>query len=93
MPTNADEKWFAVQPERCQGWWIVSTHPDGASGHDIDSSGDGGFTEERARLIAAAPEMLKALKHAHDALLLLDIPNSNAFKLVEAAIAKAENEG
>lgn len=52
--------WFATRPEHAHGWWIVSTDQDGDN--CVDDSGDGGFEEANARLIAAAPDMLDALK-------------------------------
>lgn len=91
------EKWYAAQPEEAHGWWVVSRDPEG---HDcIDASGDGGFNEPEARLIAAAPEMLEALK----AFLAYDeqdgesdvemmLAYGEARDMARAAIAKAEGQ-
>jgi hypothetical protein len=52
--------WYAVQPDHCNGWWIVSNDPEG---HDcVDDSGDGGFEEHKARFISAAPDMAEILE-------------------------------
>jgi len=57
-------KWFAVQPENCGGWWIVSSDPNGD--FSVDDSGDGGFEEDVARLVSAAPEMRLFIKDLVD---------------------------
>jgi hypothetical protein len=88
--------WFAVQPKHANGWWVVSTDPEGCDG--VDDSGDGGFEEANARLIAAAPEMLEALKECAEYLgppEVTQYPNVQAsvvnalIRNVRAAIAKA----
>jgi hypothetical protein len=55
-----------VQPDHANGWWVVSLDPEGDD--CIDASGDGGFNEDVARLISAAPDMLEALRKLIDAL-------------------------
>jgi len=49
-----------------------------------------GDTEANARLIAAAPEMLEALKHADEACSQIVAPNEWPRDKIRAAIAKAE---
>lgn len=48
-------QWFAAQPNHTNGWWVISTDPEG--NNTVDESGDGGFEEETARFIAAAPDL------------------------------------
>lgn len=48
--------WEATAPSAANGWWIVS------AAHGEVGSGDGGYEEADARLIAAAPDMLAALQ-------------------------------
>jgi hypothetical protein len=43
-----------------------------------------------AALIAAAPDMLSALKAAHDAMVMQDRTSSRAFRMVVSAIQLAE---
>lgn len=62
--TELTGPWYAVQPEECSGWWVVSTDPEGND--TIDESGDGGFEKETAHLIAAAPDMYEELECARD---------------------------
>lgn len=45
-----DKSWYAVQPEHCNGWWVVSSDEDGLE--PIDESGDGGFIKATAEYIA-----------------------------------------
>jgi len=47
-----DKQWHAVRPDHCGGWWVVSTDEGGFD--TIDESADGGFSEEKAKFIAAA---------------------------------------
>jgi len=57
------ERWIAVQPEWAGGWWVVKEADSDPESHDcVDESGDGGFEEKTAKLIAAAPEMLAELR-------------------------------
>jgi hypothetical protein len=86
--TKITEKWHAVQPEYANGWWIVSTDPEG--GDCIDESGDGGFEESTARFIASAPEMAKALEMliAERA----DKPESEAVRYAKQVITQALGE-
>lgn len=56
------EKWYATQPEWCNGWWIVST--DKLGYENIDESGDGGFSEDTAHRIASLPELEANYKEA-----------------------------
>lgn len=76
-------------------WVIGST----VTGHGVGiafGDGPGEPDDANARLIAAAPDMLEALKHADEWLDELgcdcatDEPGTCAFCLVRAAIAKAE---
>jgi hypothetical protein len=53
----------------------------------VDDSADGGFEEDKARLIAAAPDLLAALKTAQ---LWLDVDGRFDMQGINAAIAKAE---
>lgn len=46
------KQWHAVRPDHCGGWWVVSTDEGGFD--TIDESADGGFSEEKAKFIAAA---------------------------------------
>ncbi len=86
--------WFAVRPENCNGWWVVSTDDQGWD--TVDKSGDGGFEEATARLIAAAPELLAALvkmeREKSDYMIrnnLGDPSCETTNKMARAAIAKA----
>ena len=61
------------------------------------SHGDPATIEADARLIAAAPEMLEALKHAYEALawydgLQFEYGGKIADEVISAAIAKAEGK-
>ena len=64
MSKHTPGPWFAAQPDHCNGWWIVSADEEGFD--CIDDSGDGGFSEANARLISAAPDLLKALEEADE---------------------------
>lgn len=48
----AKKEWHAAKPEHCGGWWVVSTDEEGFD--TVDESADGGFSEEKAKFIAAA---------------------------------------
>ena len=58
--------WYAVQPDHAHGWWIVSKDPEGDD--CLDASGDGGFDNGDARLIAAAPDLFEASPRAAEML-------------------------
>lgn len=59
-------EWFAAQPNGANGWWIVSTDPEGEN--CIDESGDGGFEEATANRIASVYKLEDAII-AQDALI------------------------
>lgn len=61
--------WFAVQPDHAHGWWVVSHDEYGDM--CVDESGDGGFREGTARLIAATPDLLGALEETRKDLVVL----------------------
>lgn len=48
----AQKEWHAAQPDHFGGWWVVSTDEEGFD--PIDESADGGFSEAKAKFIAAA---------------------------------------
>lgn len=75
--------WSAEQREEHNGWWTVHDR----DGQCVDDSADGGFEEGKARLIAAAPDLLDALKMAQ---LWLDVDGRFDMQGINAAIAKAE---
>lgn len=80
--------WFAVQPENANGWWVVSTDVDGYD--TIDESGDGGFEEQTAHLIAAAPDLYEALDAVIDGRYWS--MSNNKLGAAKAALAKARGE-
>jgi hypothetical protein len=81
--------WVAIQPDDAGGWWIVTDE----AGKEL-GSGDGGLSEEDARLIAAAPEILEALTRTLS--YLTSYPGNgamSAYDQARAAIAKATGDG
>jgi len=54
-------KWKAEHPENANGWWVIFDE----NGVELGSF-DGGFYEDEALLIAAAPDLLAAAKKALD---------------------------
>lgn len=86
MSKHTPGPWEAFTEESFSGWWAVQ---DG-NGHEI-GSGDGGFDEEDARLMASAPELLEALE---EAVCALDVCGKDyrATEIGRAAIAKAKGE-
>lgn len=51
--------WKAEQPISANGWWIICDE----TGRELGSC-DGGFEEDQARLMAAAPSLLAAAEKA-----------------------------
>lgn len=89
--------WYAVHPDHAHGWWIVSKDLEGDD--CLDASGDGGFNEGDARLIAAAPDLLEALEHVIHVIeksenWWIDCPDRGGLdaELIRAAIAKARGQ-
>jgi hypothetical protein len=76
-------KYVAELPENGAGWWVIA---DAETGFEV-GSGDGGFSETEAKLFAASPELLEAVKY------LLDGGDITAEGIAKcrAAIAKAES--
>lgn len=77
--------WDAFTSESFSGWWSVR----GRDNREI-GSGDGGFDEGDARLIAAAPELLEALEMVTRRGRIDD--SEEAMNQVAAAIAKAKKD-
>lgn len=50
MQKFKDITFYAVQPEHCNGWWVVSTDEEGYDA--LDESRDGGYEKETAEYIA-----------------------------------------
>lgn len=81
--------WYAAQPEECGGWWVVAKDPDG---RDCIDSGDGGFEKEDAHLIAAAPDLYKALERI-DAFIDDEFMDAAVFsEIIYNALIKARGE-
>ena len=84
------------------GAWIMAGGPDGLHVATIPIARDGDWSDANARLIAAAPDMLAALKHilaADEAAMKelakmgsdqFDTSHGSSIGLARAAIAKAE---
>ena len=82
-------KWKAIQPESAAGWWVIAD----SAGVDI-GSGDGGYSRDEAMLMAAAPEMLEALKAMREAFKNVTLADDEllANQLAASVIAKAEGK-
>ena len=100
MTGHTPGPWEALPWERESGgqdWNIWGPRPSNHPGHP-DLEGDVG-SEADARLIAAAPEMLAALKDARSAVAVMtndegerDAPIQNLQGRLDTAIAKAEGQ-
>lgn len=80
MSANTHVTWEAFTQPSFSGWWSVREK----DGFEL-GSGDGGFHESEARMMAAAPDLLSALQgvlHVADRQI-------DEFDAARAAIAKA----
>ncbi len=74
-------KWIAEQPVNANGWWVVCDE----QGCELGSA-DGGFYEEQARLMAAAPDLLESL---NEVIKYFDAPGDGCFS--DEALERARN--
>lgn len=94
------KKWIAVSPElSCNDQWGVAINDAGYKRgigiayivHEVGQDHEDDQGERIARLIAAAPEMLKALKQIKKWLLMGDQVISNKNGIYLSAFVKAHN--
>lgn len=57
MSDDIEGPWHTRQPEYACGWWVIYDKDDGEVG-----SGDGGYSEQQAKIISAAPDLIDALR-------------------------------
>lgn len=96
MSAHTPGPWYAVRIAQSNGFWYIDTDPDGENAGDIATIYNGDERAGNLNLIAAAPDLLAALREC--ALVLGDLPSTNlvgtrtrnAFYIARAAIAKAE---